>query len=323
MKRTYPLISVVVLNYNGLKYLRRTIPVILDLNYSNYEVIVVDNGSIDGSLEYLKGFKKIKLIRSPRLREKNFACNYGIDKSKGDYVLLMDNDALLVDKGILNDLLEQYTFNERTGVIGLAYFNENQERSISYGCYYSHKLPSALESTKIKSFNNCYIGYCSGLALFIKKSIWVHVGGYDDFLKFGGDDSDLGMKLWIMGYKNYLYSKSIQIHIGMFERDNNSKYALKFKEVVYANLFTIVKNYKFVNMIVILILHSFFNFLKSIKQSIFRLDIYPFVSFFSGYYLFLKNLPVAVKKRKEIQSKRVIKDDIFLKIKPPEVKAYD
>ena len=136
-------------------------------------------------------------------------------------------------------------------------------------------------------------------------------------MKFGGDDSDLGMKSWMMGYKNYLYSKTIQFHIGISERKDNNKYSLKTKEVIYANLFTIVKNYKFSNMIIVLLVHSLFKFLKSVKQSLFRLDIHPFLAFFSGYYLFLRNLPVAFKKRKETQSKRVMRDDVFLKIRPP------
>jgi len=321
-KEDYPLISIVMINNNGLKYLKKTIPSILELDYPNYEIIVVDNGSTDGSIEFIEKIEKIKLIQSPRLREKNFACNYAVNHAKGEYLFLLDNDALLVNNKILFELIEQYKFNDKTGVLGLAYINKNESKSASYGCYLGYNLNKpvpTIESAKIKKMNNSYIGYPCGLAMFIKKSVWNYVKGYEDFLKFGGDDSDLGIKLWLMGYKNYLYSKTIQIHIGLSERKNNYKYALKFKETSYANMFTIVKNYKFPNMLITLIIHTNFNFLKSIKQSLFRRDMRPFLSFFSGYYLFIKNLPVALEKRKEMQSKRIIKDDIFLKIRPPEV----
>jgi hypothetical protein len=60
-----------------------------------------------------------------------------------------------------------------------------------------------------------------------------------------------------------------------------------------------------------------FAFIKSIKQSIFRLHLGPIFSFFHGYYLFIKMLPITLKKREDIQLKRVIKEDIFLKIRPP------
>jgi glycosyltransferase involved in cell wall biosynthesis len=64
-------ISIVQITWNGLKYIEKTIPKLLDLNYSNIEYIWVDNGSTDGSTEYLekvvdenKERKEVKLIRN-------------------------------------------------------------------------------------------------------------------------------------------------------------------------------------------------------------------------------------------------------------------
>lgn len=62
-----------------------------------------------------------------------------------------------------------------------------------------------------------------------------------------------------------------------------------------------------------------FVFLKSIKQAMLRVSYRPIVSFFGGCFDFLKDIPYVVKKRKEIQLKRVVQDDIFLKIKPPKL----
>ena len=50
MKDKFPLISVVMLNYNGLKYLKQTIASVLKLDYPNYEFLIVDNGSISFNL---------------------------------------------------------------------------------------------------------------------------------------------------------------------------------------------------------------------------------------------------------------------------------
>lgn len=321
MKSKPPLISVVMLNYNGLKYLKRTILPILKLDYPNYEFIIVDNGSTDGSLEYIKKFKKIRLIKSPRLREKNFACNYAIKRAKGEYILLLDNDALITEKNILNELIKRYT--KETGVIGLSFYEDGFNYSKSYGGYLSYyfiKENGLLSVSKLKRYDSYKIGFPEGKALFISKQKWDEVEGYDDNLIFGGDDNDLGIKLWLRGYKNYLYSKTIQIHLGLQERKDNEKYRIKIKEMFYAHLYTVVKNYRYHNMGITLVGLSIFLFLKSIKQSVFRFHPGPFFAFFQGYYLFLKNLPVALKKRKEIQSKRVIKEDIFLKIKPPKFK---
>lgn len=318
-----PLISLIMLNYNGLKYLKRTIPNILQLEYPNIEFIVIDNGSTDGSLEFIKFFKKIKLLQSPqeRRREKNFACNYAVKECKGQYVLLMDNDALINEKNILKELVKRY--DQRTGVIGLSFYDEGANYSKGYGGYlgfYFIKQNSKLNLDDLKKHDLCKIGFPDGATVFIEKKKWEEVSGYDDYLKFGGDDNDLGIKLWLLGYENYLYSKTFQTHIGLPERKDNKKYSLKWKEMFYAHLYTVVKNYSFTNLTITIPCYSFFGLLKSIKQSVFRLNIGPFFSFFQAYYLFLKSLPTAIRKRKIIQSKRVIKKDIFLKIRPQRLK---
>ncbi len=102
--RKLPLISVIILNFNGKSYLERTIPPILELRYPRYEIVVVDNGSEDGSLEYIQALERIRLLRSPRYREKNYACNYAIRESRGDYILLLDCDIILVDMELLSKL---------------------------------------------------------------------------------------------------------------------------------------------------------------------------------------------------------------------------
>lgn len=316
-----PKICIVMLNYNGLGYLKRTIEPILNLHYDNFEFIVVDNGSTDGSLEFIKGVEKVKLIQSPRIREKNFACNYGINQATGEYILLLDNDALIINCDILNELVSRY--KPMTGVIGLSFYDEGSSYSKSYGSYLGYYFIKENKNISIASLNeydNCEIGYPEGKGLFISKAKWIEVGGYDDHLIFGGDDNDLGIKLWLMGYKNYLYSKSVQIHLGQQERRDNKKYSLKWMEMSYAHMYVVFKNYKIINLLITLVGITIFNFLKSLKQSCVRFHSGPFIAFFKGYYLFLKNLSITVQKRKYFQSRRVIDKDIFLKIKPPKVK---
>ena len=133
---------------------------------------------------------------------------------------------------------------------------------------------------------------------------------------FGGDDNDIGQRLWLLGFKNILHSTSVQIHIGMPEKTDNEKFSKKFAFIVYANLYTIVKNFRFFNSLIALFLSSFFFFFKSVKQSIFRKSFLPFLSFLKGFFWFLKNLPIAFKKRKIVQVNRVVKKDIFLTVRP-------
>ena len=321
LRDDFPKISIIMINYNGLKYLKETIPAVLALNYPDFELIFVDNGSTDGSVEFVRSFKSVRLIQSLKLREKNFACNIGVREAGGDFILMCDNDLLITSKNLLTDLYINSKNIPNLGSISLGYYNKNEKETIGYGGFlgfYFIKKTKSFSLEKMSRVDNILVGFPSGVALFMEKKKWLEIGGYDDHLKFGGDDNDLGIKLWLNGYKNYLYSKTLQVHIGMLEREDNKKYSSKWKEMFYAHLYTVVKNYSFFNMLITIIGYSIFAFLKSIKQSIRRLHLGPFFAFFQGYYLFLKNLPIAIKKRKKIQARRVVKEDIFLKIQPPQ-----
>jgi len=319
MENEKPLISIVVLNFNGLQFIKRTIPKLFELHYENYEIIVIDNGSTDGSVDYIKSINSIIFLESKRIGEKNYACNLAISNAKGEYILLLDNDLLINDSYILDKLINYTKTLNNVGTISLAYTNENETYSKGYGCYFSYyyswEKPN-LNLSIIKKMNMSIIGSPNGSGFFIKKSIWDAVGGYDDFLPFGGDDDDLGIKLWLQGYKNYLFSESIQTHIGIETRTNTLLYSQKFGKKVFAHLYTIVKNFNFHNMVLTLIGYTLFILLKSIKQSIDRKNLLPFRMAINGYYNFIKNIPYALKKRRFIQSNRKIKKDIFLKIRP-------
>jgi len=314
-----PLISIVVINYNGKSYLEETLPPLLNLNYPNYEIIVVDNGSTDRSINFIKTIKKIKLIESERIGEKNYACNLGISKSKGEYILLMDNDLIITDLDILNDLIFEINNLHNCGAISLAFKNRGENLSNGYGnfiCFYYAYEKTNISLDEILQMHETAIGTPNGSGFFIKKELWDKVEGYDDHLPFGGDDDDIGIKIWLYGYSNYLFSKSVQIHIGMPERTDTYKYSVKLQKKTYAHMYTIVKNFRVINVFISLIGYITFSSAKAIKQSIKRKSFKPLTSTIIGYFTFIKNIPTALKKRKKIQKNRITKNDIFFKIRP-------
>lgn len=318
-----PKVSVIIVNFNGLNYLRQTIPSVINLEYKNFEIIVVDNGSTDGSLEFLMTEGRVKVIRSPRYREKNFACNYAVKEASGEFLLMMDNDLVLQDKQILTKLIKRYKLNPLSGAIGFALVNIGESTLNVYGMYlglFFDKRLKRVDSHAVKSFDGCEISYPPGPLIFIEKSKWDLVGGYDENLTFGGDDNDLGIKMWLSGYKNYLYSETIQLHIGMFERTNLKKWSFKFRNMVCAHFYTISKNYKSINVFIYLPAYFFFSFLKSIKQSLVRFSLIPLISWFLGVLDFIKLLNLLFVERKKVQKQRRIKKDNFLKIQVPKYK---
>lgn len=321
-KNKQPCVSIIIVNFNGRNYLNRTLPILLDIQYPYFEIIVVDNGSNDGSIELIRSFSTINLIKSPRYREKNFACNYAINSSNGEFILLLDNDIALIDPHILTKLVKFYYNKDNSGAIGLAVHDEGIPLSSRYGSYFGFYFIKEVKKLTIDQIKTLHgnIVPATGGQIFIKKELWQKVGGYDNHLKFGGDDNDIGIRLTLFGYKNYLYSETNQLHIGINERIDNKKYMQKFSDMFYAHLYTMTKNYNLKNLIPSIIIYTGFTFLKAIKQSIQRKNIGPIFSFLKGLYLFVSNIKQAFIKRKMIQNNRIYKHDLFLKIKPPEIK---
>jgi GT2 family glycosyltransferase len=108
-----PLVSVIILNYNAGKLLSECIESVLETDYENFEVIVVDNASKDNSVNICKEkFNSVKIIEN----EKNLGyCegnNVGIRKAKGEYVVILNPDTI-VEKNWLTELVRGYnTFGD-------------------------------------------------------------------------------------------------------------------------------------------------------------------------------------------------------------------
>jgi GT2 family glycosyltransferase len=98
------MISIVVLNWNGKEITEECLNSIKKQTFKDYEIILVDNNSTDGSSEYLKKrFPKINLIQNKENYGYAKGNNIGIKKAKGDYVLILNNDIIL-DKNFLKEL---------------------------------------------------------------------------------------------------------------------------------------------------------------------------------------------------------------------------
>ena len=215
MKNKLPLVSVVMLNYNGLKYLKRTIPPILKLDYPNYEFIIVDNGSTDGSIEFIKTFKKIKLIENGENLGYSKGKNIGVKNAKGEYVLLLDNDILIKNKSLINRLYYFYNIQiEKPAFVNVFLVEDGEENySKMYGFYYGLfgiKNSRSIETSKILNYGGIIeTTIAFGGVMFIKKSIWDELGGLDESQPFNLDDDDISLRACIFGYKNYVYNKKV------------------------------------------------------------------------------------------------------------------
>ena len=119
-------VSIVIVNWDGLPHLKISLPSLQKINYPNYEIILVDNASTDGSIEYLKAqmsklkttAQKLKLRLIENRKNLGFAKanNQGFKKAKGEYILFLNNDTK-VTPDFLTKLVNVMEEDKKIGVV--------------------------------------------------------------------------------------------------------------------------------------------------------------------------------------------------------------
>lgn len=108
-------LSIVIPNYNNEKYIELCINSILNQTFNNYEIIIIDDGSNDKSIEIIesiiKNKKNIKLIKQYN-QNASIARNKGIEIAKGEYMLFIDGDDFLNDKNTLTNMINKINGND-------------------------------------------------------------------------------------------------------------------------------------------------------------------------------------------------------------------
>jgi len=204
------LVSIIIVNYNGIQFLPKCIDSIISNCYKNYEIILVDNNSTDNSIEYVKEkFPHVKIIKL----DKNYGyaepSNIGAKEAKGDFLYFLNNDTILhVDS--MQELVR--AIKDPDIAIGQSLLLKPDETVDSAGdfittmgiAYRSHNKPSSLKP----------ILSARGASMIIKRKVFWDLGGFDKKFFASFEDVDLGWRAWIYGYKVVLVPNSIVYHLG-------------------------------------------------------------------------------------------------------------
>jgi glycosyltransferase involved in cell wall biosynthesis len=100
-----PLVSVIIPTLNSQKYIRECLDSVFEQTYKNYEVIVVDGGSSDKTLEIAKEYSNVRVVNSLKGRSKQK--NIGAKESNGQYLYFIDSDFVLGQKTISEAILQK------------------------------------------------------------------------------------------------------------------------------------------------------------------------------------------------------------------------
>lgn len=192
-----PLVSIIIPTYNSAKTLERTLQSIINQTYKNIEVIIVDKGSNDGTVEIAKKYENhnVKVYVVPA-SERTEQFNYGVSKSRGKYLYYVGSDFIL-EPTVIEKAVEKC---EKEGYDAI--------------CIHNTSDPTISFWAKVRKLErDCYVDDDLNVAArFFKKSAYLKVGGYDPEI-IAGEEYDLHNRLLKAGYKiGRIASK--EIHIG-------------------------------------------------------------------------------------------------------------
>lgn len=234
-----PMISIIVLTYNGLEMNKKCIQSILDRTaYANYEIIVVDNKSTDGTIEYLHELEELNI---PNMKivynQENLGFaggnNVGIQEANGEFVLLLNNDTV-VTRGWLTSMSKHLISNSNYGMCNPVTNSIGNESMINVN-YHNEKEMIEFAYLYTSKNMNCEYTDVDRLPLFstlIKKEVIDKVGMLDDSYKIGMfEDDDYTEAVKYAGYDIVIAEDVFIHHINnaSFKKMNDDEYKKIFE----------------------------------------------------------------------------------------------
>jgi GT2 family glycosyltransferase len=249
-----PFVSVIVLNYNGKHLLYDCFSTLFATDYENFEVILVDNASVDGSVEYVK-----KSFREPRFKVITLDRNYGpahgrnkgIEKSLGDYVVLLDND-VRVHKKWLKEVVKVMESDPNIGAAQPKLLLDDEVHIDAAGGfidYLGRVYQRGVFEEDVGQYDKIdEVFYAKNAAVIFRRKILKEVGLLDPDYFMYYEETDLCWRIWLRGYRVVYVPTSVVYHKGAATMGKK-----RSPEAIFSDrknqIATLIKNYRLGNLV--------------------------------------------------------------------------
>lgn len=248
-------ITVVIPNYNGLRFLEECLQALYTQasGTPEYEVVLVDNGSSDGSVEFVReNYPEVRIEALTENTGFSYAVNVGIEKSAAEYVILLNNDTK-VKAEFIKCLYEAIETRPQAFSVSAKmlmwdkpeFIDDAGDRYCVFGWAFARGKgkPSELYHTPCEVFSAC-----AGAAIY-RRSVFDKIGLFDVEHFAYMEDIDVGYRARIFGYRNYYEPRAEVIHYG--SASSGSRYN-EFKASLASanNVYVVWKNMPLLQWIV-------------------------------------------------------------------------
>jgi len=253
-------ISIIIPHFNGKEILTNCLNSLFNNSFDKYEIIVVDNGSTDGSQNLIKNdFPYIKLIENEKNEGYAGGCNSGIPHSKGKYILFLNNDVEVADN-FVEELFNAMDTDEKIGLVQPKLLSMQKKTHFDYSGGAGGEIdvfgfPFARgrvfidlekDESQYDELTN-EIFWASGTAVLIRKSLMEKIGTFDEDFFAHMEEIDLNWRAQLAGYKSVVTLKTHLYHYSGYTlpAENPRKMYLNHRN----NLIMILKNYSFFTLL--------------------------------------------------------------------------
>jgi GT2 family glycosyltransferase len=313
-----PLISVVVLNWNGGRIVKECLLSLRSQDYRPLEIFVVDNASTDTSVDLIeKEFPEVKLIVNEINVGFGGGNNLGIKASRGEYIMILNNDARL-DTDCLSELKRSIEKDKKYGACASKIFLDHKDNVLDAAgiAIYEDGLsigrgrlePAARYNIEEEVF------FASGCAVLLRKEMLDDIGLFDEDLFAYADDTDMGWRAQSAGWRCIYNPRAAVYHL---HSASSSAYSPLKAFLVERNRIWVAMKYFPSSLLIVSQFYTLKRYFWQAYGALFRKGAagrftQEFSKFqlikilFKVYYSVLKNLPLILQKRSRMKRKKRI-----------------
>jgi GT2 family glycosyltransferase len=316
-----PLVSIVLITWNGEKLLKQYLYSIANLKYSNLEVIIVDNGSDDDSVAYIKrSYPGYRVVKSNVNMGTSGGSNIGADYAKGKYIFFTSND-MVYDRYLIDAMILPLERDQKCGAVAckVRYMDEKGAPTDiidSVGgdidIFGFPNIRGNRQEDTGQYERSLEVFFAFGCSILIRNDVFREVGGYDSKLFTLADDIDLCWRARLLGYSVYYEPKALLFHRGSATINSIFKRSQTRYMSERHTLRMLIKNYSCTSLLYVLPVYFFLLGLEFCFY-MFTGKVILAKSIIRALLWNVKNTKDTLTERKKVQKNRNVEDSEIIK----------
>ncbi len=312
-----PLVSIIILNFNGLKFLPRCLDSLTATAYGPTEIVVADNGSTDGSLAYIRDqFPNVRIIEFGENWGYSGAYNRVIPLADGKYCVLLNFD-VEVEPNWLTEAIEAMEADPLIAAAQpkLKQYQDHNKFEYSGGSggfldaygfpFVRGRLFDSTEPDLGQYDDSCEILWATGASLIVRRDTYLASGGLDEDFFMHMEEIDFCWRLWLTGHRIVVAPTGTVYHWAgaALSADRVRKMYLNHRN----SLAMMIKNYGWANLLKRLPVRILLDWVALLVSPLKREPKRSIAIIWAHFYV-LFNLPRMLMKRRKVQATRVVRD---------------